>query len=326
MHSRLLQLLVLAGVIAAGTIALSAADHRDGPIFCCSGLPVRTDLNDIYVFKSQPQSPTTTIVMTMNPMAGLVESTTFLSNAKYELLVDTDGDAAPNTTFRITFGQQTRAGSQDLTLTSESGGLRVRGLVGERVPLAGGGALLAGVFDDPFFFDTIAFREGMNFCSGNSGINFFRGLNTNAIVLELPDSILGGSRIGVWSRIVWNGGQVDRMAHPSVNAVLIPEERRGEYNSADPIGDTSFRFDLIATLRTLGNDAGMAEAIADGLLPDILRFDGSNPDGFPNGRRLTDDVIDHELGAWTNGRVTTDCVSSDSAFSASFPYLAPANK
>jgi hypothetical protein len=47
-------MLVLAGVTAAGTIALSAADHRDGPIFCCSTVPVRSDLNDIYVFKSQP--------------------------------------------------------------------------------------------------------------------------------------------------------------------------------------------------------------------------------------------------------------------------------
>jgi hypothetical protein len=318
-------MLTLAGVTALATIALSAADHRDGPIILSNPLPVRSDLNDLYVFKRNAQSPTTVIIMTMNPMAGLVESTAFLSNAKYELLVDSDGDAAPNRTFRLTFGQQTRTGSQDLTLTSESGSLRVRGLVGQRVPIEGGGAVQAGVFDDPFFFDTIAFRQRMSFCSGDSGINFFRGLNTNAIVLELPDSLLGGPQIGVWSRIVWNGGQVDRMAHPSVNAVLIPEGRRGDYNSSEPIADTAFRFDLIATLRALGNDAGMAEAIADGLLPDVLRFDGSNPDGFPNGRRLTDDVIDHELGAWTNGRVTTDCVSSDSPFSETFPYLAPPN-
>src|SRR5262245_38537755 len=98
-NPQLLRMVVLAGVTAVGTIALSAADHRDGPIFCCSNPPVRADLNDLYVFKSHPQSPTTVIVMTMNPMAGLVESTAFLSNAKYELLVDTDGDAAPNRTF-----------------------------------------------------------------------------------------------------------------------------------------------------------------------------------------------------------------------------------
>ena len=75
----------------------------------------------------------------------------------------------------------------------------------------------------------------------------------------------------------------------------------------------------------LGNTQGMASSIADALLPDLVRFDAEIPDGFPNGRRLTDDVIDLELAQWTNGRVTTDCVSSDSAFSTTFPYLAPAN-
>lgn len=231
----------------------------------------------------------------------------------------------PDKVFRVTFSQPTRTGQQDLTLTSDAGLLRGRGLVGQPVPIGGGATVLAGVFDDPFFFDTIAFRQGMNFCSGDTGINFFRGLNTNAIVLELPDTLLGGSRIGVWSRIVWSGGQVDRVAHPSVNGVLIPEGRRGDFNRSEPIGDATFRFDLIGTLRAFGNDAGMAEAIADALLPDVVLFDRGNAEGFPNGRRLRDDVIDHDLSAWTNGRVTTDCVSSDSAFSETFPYLAPAN-
>ncbi len=319
----LLTMAMVAAVTALGAIALSAADHRDGPIF--SDLPVRSDLNDVYVFKTQPGSANTVIIMTMNPMAGLVEPTTFLTNAKYELLIDNNGDAQADTVFRLTFSQPTRTGQQELTLTNAAQRVRARGLVGQVVPIEGGGTLLAGVFDDPFFFDTIAFRQGMNFCGGDSGINFFRGLNTNAIVLEVPDDMLGGQRIGVWSRLVWNGGQVDRMAHPSVNSVLIPERRRGEFNQSEPDGDGTFRFDLIATLVSLGNDAGMAASIADFLLPDTLPFDTANPDGFPNGRRLRDDVIDIELSSWTNGRVTTDCVSSDSAFSDAFPYLAPPN-
>jgi len=53
--------------------------------------------------------------------------------------------------------------------------------------------------------------------------------------------------------------------------------------------------------------------------------DTSSAAGFPNGRRLADDVIEIELGLVTNGAVTTDCVANDSTFSNSFPYLAPAN-
>jgi hypothetical protein len=65
--------------------------------------------------------------------------------------------------------------------------------------------------------------------------------------------------------------------------------------------------------------------LADILLPDILTVDTSNPAGFLNGRGLADDVIDAELALVTNGAVTTDCVANDSAFSDSFPYLAPPN-
>jgi hypothetical protein len=325
-HDRLLTMASLAVVTVLATMSPSAADHRDGPIILSTPTPsVRSDLNDLYVFKVAPQSRTTVIVMTMNPMAGLVEPTTFLANAKYEALVDSDGDAAPNTVFRITFSQQTRTGEQELMVTGADGRVRARGLVGQTVPLDGGGRIMAGVFDDPFFFDMISFRQGMDFCSGDAGINFFRGLNTNAIVLEVPDDMLGGPQVGVWGRIVSNGGQVDRMAHPSVNAILIPAPRRGEFNEGAPTNDGAFRLDLIRSLIALGNDAGLAGSIADGLLPDVLSFDANNPGGFPNGRRLHDDVIDHNLGSWTNGRVTRDCVASDSAFSDGFPYLAPAN-
>ena len=118
---------------------------------------------------------------------------------------------------------------------------------------------MADIFDDPFFFDMIAFRQGMDFCSGDTGINFFRGLNTNAIVLELPDDMLGGPQIGVWGRIVSNGGQVDRMAHPSVNAILIPGPRRSEFNHGAPANDGAFRLDLIRSLIALGNDGGLAD-------------------------------------------------------------------
>ena len=43
--------------------------------------------------------------------------------------------------------------------------------------------------------------------------------------------------------------------------------------------------------------------------------------GFPNGRQLTDDVIDIEFGLLTNGALTSDRVGNDSVFRKSFPYL-----
>jgi hypothetical protein len=60
-------------------------------------------------------------------------------------------------------------------------------------------------------------------------------------------------------------------------------------------------------------------------LPDILTFDTSSSDGFPNGRQLDDDVIDKELGLITEGFVTTDCVPSDNNLLSTFPYLGNPN-
>jgi hypothetical protein len=62
------------------------------------------------------------------------------------------------------------------------------------------------------------------------------------------------------------------------------------------------------------------------LLPDVITFDTSNPNGFLNGRRLQDDVIDTVLATVSNGGVTTDMVgANDAAFLGMFPYLAPPN-
>ena len=123
-HDRLLTMASLAVLTALATISASAADHRDGPIILPNPT-FRSDLNDLYLFKADPQSRTTVIIMTMNPMAGLVEPTAFLSNTRSEALVDSDGDAAPNTVFRITFSQQTRTGEQELTVTGADGRVRL---------------------------------------------------------------------------------------------------------------------------------------------------------------------------------------------------------
>ncbi|MFL6376285.1 MAG: DUF4331 family protein [Nitrososphaeraceae archaeon] len=57
------------------------------------------------------------------------------------------------------------------------------------------------------------------------------------------------------------------------------------------------------------------------LLPDILDYDYSSSEGYPNGRKLTDDIIDIQLTVLTNGRITTDKVGHHQDLSTVFPYL-----
>ena len=73
------------------------------------------------------------------------------------------------------------------------------------------------------------------------------------------------------------------------------------------------------------DDEAKVQQLTDFLLPDLLPVDLSMNTGFPNGRRLADDVIDIELGLITEGAITSDFIDNDSAFLDEFPYLAPPN-
>jgi Domain of unknown function (DUF4331) len=202
-----------------------------------------------------------------------------------------------------------------------------QGWTGSNISVRGGGRIRAGLFDDPFFFDLAAFRNNLQFCPGGVGTDFFLGLNVSSIVLEVPTSTLGRN-LGIWGRTTLSGNQVDRMGRPAINTVFNNHNDPGKdlFNVGRPRNDRrDYRAQFITVLEALGNDATRAGQLADFLLPDVLTYDTSQPAGFPNGRRLQDDVIDIELGLLTNGAVTTDCVANDSTFRSSFPYLGTAN-
>lgn len=145
---------------------------------------------------------------------------------------------------------------------------------------------------------------------------------------------------------------IDRMGIPGINTVLVPYEKKDAYNrsttSLDPpsSAETSelgglFAGDIIASLQALqtGDEAIGVLANLAVLKGDYLRLDtsirnsggqGGDNDGagFPNGRRLGDDVIDTVVTIINNfepvrrsGKV--DRVNSnDKRFKSKFPYLA----
>ncbi|HEY6075161.1 MAG TPA: DUF4331 family protein [Anaerolineales bacterium] len=336
----LYSLLVLMLVFGLVAVPASAADHLDAPGLTSPGGDNRLDITDVYIFQSPNNPNNTVLIMGVNPLEGVLNNGTFRSGAAYDFKIDSNGDAKEDLTYRLRFGAPNGAGVQTVKLMLERGEgdtnerPLAKGKTGQTISIPGGGKLTAGVFDDPFFFDLNAFLA-VNFCQ--PGVNFFNGLNISAIVLEVPSSWLGSHNVGVWARTVLNEKQVDRMGRPAINTVFIPNNpfepsgsepsQRNAFNAGIPRRDQrTFRGEVVDTLEIFyGAGSPSAQALADFLLPDILTVDTSSAAGFPNGRGLTDDVIDIELGLVTNGAVTTDCVANDSAFSASFPYLAPVN-
>jgi hypothetical protein len=343
-------LLAVAVLAALATLPALSADHLDAPAVKKDG---RIDINDVYVF--HPGSPQnlakTVLAMTVNPAAGVISGTTFRPDAKYEFLIDNDGDAKADATVRVQFSD-VEGGQQDYrvhVIRGNDGNVKVQGRTNQVVSEDGVTAF-AGLRDDPFFFDLASFNglgTGNAFCQAGDS-DFFLGLNTSAIVVELPTSVLGSGPVGVWGRTVIEDGQIERMGRPAILTVFIPPNPfetgsaadgnlEDQFNATKPHRDQAiWRSEVVNSLALLhslnnatdpniGDDAGKVEGLANILLPDILTVDLSMPTGFLNGRNLADDVIDAELGLITEGLITTDCISNDSTFLAGFPYLGVPN-
>ena len=302
----------------------------------------RTDINDVYVFDASTPGRSV-LVMTVNPGAGSISGTRFRPGASYEFEVDQNGDARTDHEFRVTFGAVGNDGQQAMQVFRD--GRRIgNGRTGQNLTLTGGGRARGALFDDPFFFDLQAFRDQVKGAGGSrtfcdaTPTNFFNGLNVSAIVLQVPTASLGGEQIGVWGRTRIGDTTIDRMGRPAIATVLIPDGLEDPFNTTHPRQDRQqWQGDVEDALLTLSGldaspySAGEAEDIAEFLLPDILTVDLGDDVAFPNGRALSDDVIDPELSIVTGGFfggsavLTSDCVANDSAFRANFPYLAPAN-
>jgi hypothetical protein len=304
-------------LLGIGFIPGHAADHLDAPGLTSPAGDGRLDITDVFVFQSPSQAGHTVLIMNINPFAGILSPTTFHSKATYEFKIDNDGDAKENITFRVNFSEPDTQGVQALHLrvvpALEGNTFLARGQTGDNIAVKGGGILRAGLFDDPFFLDVDAFQGagGRTFCDGTQN-NFFGGLNVASIILELPSTRLGSSSIGVWGRTVLNGHQIDRMGRPLINGAIIPVAMKNAFNAGKPRKDTRDFGPLLGNLSPI-------------LLPDILTVNTSSTDGFFNGRRLQDDVVDILLPIITGGVVTTDCIANDSALTNTFPYLAPPN-
>lgn len=220
----------------------------------------------------------------------------------------------------------------------------------------------AGLVDDPFFFDIPAFgRFNASIRAGTPDVSVllrgrdtFAGYNTMAIALSVPVAFVkgAGNELGlscVTQRrrplaYVAQIGEVsgagrwvniDREGVPAVNVALVPFNSKNAYNAANTIDDASGRFaaGIVDTLQNFYHTDATSIAILAGVAVtrgDILRLNitlqntGTNAAAaFPNGRRLTDDVIDTLLFLINNRQTLGDSVNAnDLPFRSTFPFLA----
>jgi hypothetical protein len=374
---------VVALTIGVAPILTNAADHLDAPSL--GGATANgqiaphsehgdRDINDVYVFRAPDNANRTVIAMTVNPAINLFGGN-FGTNVRYIFNVDKNGDNKADLAYVARFGRVDRGSSatkpeQDYRIVKYTGSNARSFESGTTVAWGesnGGNASTryslrawAGVRSDPFFFDLTGFigtttklKTGTAVggdALGNNPTDFFANLNTNAIVLSIPNSQLPDT-IGVWATTQyrsdgrWRSG--DQMGRPAINTVFNPVADKDLFNRTPPSRqatayDGKFRKNVIDGLKFFSSldsegaySNAQAAALAGVLIPDVLVYSRSSMLPAPlNGRALRDDVIDVELNVTTGGdplglfsdRDATGAVPSDGVgphtdYLAHFPYL-----
>src|SRR5438128_4174442 len=284
--------------------------HSSGPDFGFPHGDARLDLTDLYAFPKPGDAGKSILIMNVHPSAsvnppGLTTGDPFAHEALYELKIDTDGDAVADIAYRVRFSAS-EGGKLTATLrrvegiqaagTGDGGQAIVEGApvsIGReaRVTDAGDYRFFAGWRSDPFFFDTQGALNNLQF----TGDDFFADKDVCSIVMEVPNSELGGKPVDLWARTLVEGVggwvQADRGALPAQAVFLVGTEREA-YLAGQPADDARFVASFAHALEHTGGYAPEeARLAARTLLPDVLSYDPTRPASFPgNGRTLTDDA------------------------------------
>ena len=225
----------LVGAATLGPGSGAASSHREAPLIAEDP---SADLTDVYAFRSPDKPNTVTILANAipgeDPAAG-PNWYTFSPNARYNLKIDTTGDARPDVTYRFQFRTKTgpfflgdtaqpftvtrvdRNGNGDMvakgTTPPNNIGPRstpnYRSLVTKSIVSFDGGRsrAFAGQRDDPFFgdigaiFDLVAIRKGTGNMGG--GKDFFAGYGVHTFGVQVPIAALDakGGIISVWASV-----------------------------------------------------------------------------------------------------------------------------
>jgi Domain of unknown function (DUF4331) len=197
--------------------------------------------------------------------------------------------------------------------------------------LGGGVRVFAGQRDDPFFIDLGAAFDTLNLRS--PATDMLSGFNVNTIALEVPASMLTRDHedpgatsqpsLGAYAstlrpKVTVNGtargsrmAQVQRLANPLVNELIIGTKDKDRWNTLDPSQESRFldyyenpRLALALSLvfgapvpATPRNDlegALLKYGPTDPGYSELLRLNVSSAPGasWPNGRKPSDDVTD----------------------------------
>ena len=313
------------------------AHHVSGLGLSPTSMDPRSHITDLYVFQKPGDPHKTILVMDINPHSPMTADAVDPESV-YEFGVDTDADAVTDIAFRVRFspvGTDAQTASVQLATGHQAAAdVNAGETIMHHAPVTlgtephittvGDFRLFAGLRSDPFFADPVG--AGNNFQW--TGSDFFADKNVFGIVLEVPNSALGPHpRVGIWARVlVPHDGRLvqgDRAGRPGIDATFNhSDDDKRIWNQQEPSKDRERFLDKFARVFAhAGHPRDQATTLAGHLLPDLLAYDYSSSEGYPNGRKLTDDVINMGIALLSNGAVPHDGLRPHADLRSDFPYL-----
>jgi hypothetical protein len=316
---------------------------------------------DFYLF--QGASDTTVMAMTVNPDLGLSAPDTLHIEGLYAFRFDLNGDAREEVVFKFRFREprhvhgdehvhaqtfQVRIATADaiggdrgeLLLEGETGEVQsksgIRAYVGTAPDLFAGDAFALHGFLSAFYKDQK--YDGEVFLHRQ---NFFAHRNLTAIVLEVPNHLIGRGSVHAWATVSLYGHapemQVSRWGLPLITHLFLNDpshqEVKESFNTSVPADDVALFSGPIADFTqkmttyagSVMNPQEYGKQMVARLCPTTLPYELGTPAAFDlagfNGRPLGDDVMDVMLTLASNKPLQDGAVPDRNRIRPEFPYF-----
>lgn len=315
---------------------------------------------DFYLFEGAGDS--TVMAMTVNPDVGLSAPDTFHIEGIYAFRFDLNGDSREEVAFKFRFTEPRHAAGdehthiQNFQLHHATGKASMHGLEGEMLLEGETGKVIhgkpgvqayVGIVPDLFAGDAAALRSYFTaFAQGRfdgdafqNRQNFFAKRNASAIVLEVPNDLIGQGKVHAWATVSLFGHApemlVSRWGLPLITHVFIRtnDELKEKYNATEPHDDVAlfarpiaeFTEKMASFAGSVANPAEYGKQVAQRLCPIVLPYEIGTAAAFDlagfNGRPLADDVMDVMITLSANKPLADGVAPDRSRMRSEFPYF-----
>src|ERR1700754_3997678 len=225
----------------------------------------RLNCCDLYLFRGRPG--TTVMAMTSNADAGISSPDVFHPEGLYAVRFDTNDDAKEELAFKFRFGEPEHAHGDEhrhvqsfqvvravgTEMPGLGGKLLTHGRTGETIT-AGEVRAFAGLVPELWAADAFAFFTTLTNLFSEDKYdpktfehreNLFQNRNVMAIVLEVPNELIGKGKVGAWATISLFGHapevQICRWGYPLITHLFLSNpstpELTAKYHAGYPSGD-----------------------------------------------------------------------------------------